>query len=60
MIVLGHEHYYPRFGFVPASRWHIKAPFEVPDNVFMAIELAEGSLAGVEGTVVYAKEFLGV
>ena len=24
VIVLGHEHYYPKFGFVPADKWNIK------------------------------------
>src|SRR5687767_7979665 len=27
VIVVGHEHYYPKFGFVPAGSWNIKAPF---------------------------------
>lgn len=58
VIVLGHEKYYPRFGFKPASLWGIKAPFEVPDEVFMALELENKSLDGVRGTVVYGKEFL--
>lgn len=57
VIVLGHSEYYPKFGFVPASKWNIKAPFSVPDNVFFAIELAEGGLKGVSGTVEYPEEF---
>ncbi|MGK6353552.1 GNAT family N-acetyltransferase [Parapedobacter sp. DT-150] len=57
VIVLGHEHYYPRFGFSPAKKWGIKAPFDVPENVFMAIELVEGGLAGISGTVSYPEEF---
>jgi putative acetyltransferase len=57
VIVLGHEHYYPRFGFVPANRWNILPPFEVPENVFMAIELVPGGLTGISGTVEYPKEF---
>ena len=57
VIVLGHDKYYPRFGFKPASIWGIKAPFEVPDESFMALELMDGSLDGITGTVVYAKEF---
>ena len=44
VIVLGHEHYYPKFGFEPASKWEIKAPFEVPDEVFMALELIPNAL----------------
>lgn len=57
VIVLGHEHYYPKFGFVPASKWNIKAPFDVPDNVFMGMELFPGALDGVSGLVEYAPEF---
>ncbi|MGG7161388.1 GNAT family N-acetyltransferase [Clostridium baratii] len=57
VIVLGHPDYYHRFGYEPASRWGIKAPFEVPDESFMAIELIENGLKDVSGTVNYAKEF---
>lgn len=57
VIVLGHETYYPRFGFRPADKWGIKAPFEVPDEAFMALELEAGSLNGIAGTVVYGREF---
>lgn len=57
VIVLGHQDYYPRFGFKPASAWKIKAPFEVPDNAFMALELIPGSLKHTCGTVKYPKEF---
>lgn len=60
VIVLGHEHYYPKFGFLPASKYGIKCPFEVPDEVFMALELVEGGLEGVHGTVKYPKEFEAV
>ena len=35
VVVLGHPEYYPRFGFVPASRFNIKSEYEVPDEVFM-------------------------
>jgi predicted N-acetyltransferase YhbS len=57
VIVLGHEDYYPKFGFEPAEKWNIKAPFDVPSNVFMAIELVKGSLENISGTVIYPKEF---
>ncbi|KIN51970.1 hypothetical protein B4146_2298 [Bacillus subtilis] len=57
VIVLGHKDYYPRFGFKPASLWNIKAPFEVPDEVFMALELADNSLEDVQGIVNYSKAF---
>lgn len=57
VIVLGHDNFYPKFGFKPASEFNIKAPFEVPDTAFMAIELYSGSLKNTQGTVTYPKEF---
>jgi len=57
VIVLGHEHYYPKFGFEPASKWGIKASFDVPDEVFMAIEIIPNALKHISGTVQYPKEF---
>lgn len=60
VIVLGHEHYYPKFGFLPASKYGVRCPFEVPDEVFMALELVENGLKGVHGTVKYPKEFEAV
>lgn len=57
VIVLGHPHYYPRFGFKPASKWHIHAPFNVPNEAFLALELIKGGLNNVSGTVEYPKEF---
>ncbi len=57
VIVLGHEKYYPRFGFKPASEWGIKAPYDVPDEAFMAVELEKEALDNVAGTVIYGKEF---
>jgi predicted N-acetyltransferase YhbS len=57
VIVLGHEHYYPKFGFVPADKWKITSPYDVPANVFMGIELINDGLKGVTGTVKYPKEF---
>lgn len=57
VIVLGHDKYYPRFGFKPTSSFGIKAPFDIPNEMFMAVELRDDSLAGVKGTVIYSKEF---
>lgn len=57
IVVLGHEHYYPKFGFLKASKWNIKAPFEVPDEVFMALELEKESLKGIHGVVEYSPAF---
>ncbi|MBU8786804.1 MULTISPECIES: GNAT family N-acetyltransferase [Bacillus] len=58
VIVLGHKDFYPKFGFKPASLWNIQAPFEVPDEVFMALELTDHSLEHVRGVVHYSKAFL--
>ncbi|WP_144614065.1 GNAT family N-acetyltransferase [Bacillus cereus] len=57
VVVLGHPAYYPKFGFKKASEWNIKAPFEVPDEVFMVIELSENAPQGVEGVVQYSSAF---
>jgi putative acetyltransferase len=56
-VVLGHPEFYPRFGFVSASTKGIEAPFPVPDEVFMAIELKEGSLDQIKGKIVYPPAF---
>lgn len=60
VIVLGHPEYYPRFGFKPASSWKISAPFDVPDEAFVALELAENGLRNVQGVVQYPNEFNAV
>lgn len=60
VIVLGHKEYYPKFGFGLAGDWGIKAPFDVPADHFMAIELKKGSLDGKSGIVEYPPELLSV
>ncbi|ORZ18137.1 N-acetyltransferase GCN5 [Absidia repens] len=58
VIVLGHEHYYSKFNFVPASHWNIASPFPLENtDVFKAIELVPGALEHVSGMVHYSKEF---
>ncbi len=57
VIVLGHQDFYPKFGFRKASNWKIKCPFEVPDDHFMAIELVKGSLENRSGMVEYPAVF---
>lgn len=59
IILLGHEKYYPRFGYQKASLFHIKLPFDVPDENCMAIELKKDALKNLSGTVVYPKDFFG-
>ncbi|MDX2041094.1 MAG: N-acetyltransferase [Acidobacteriota bacterium] len=57
VVVLGHPEFYPRFGFVPTSQFGVKSEYDVRDEVFMAMELKEGSLAGFAGIVKYQPEF---
>ncbi|MFD5422889.1 GNAT family N-acetyltransferase [Streptomyces sp. NPDC127069] len=56
VLVLGHPSYYPRFGFVPASRYGIRAPFEVPDEAMMALVL-DDSVPVPAGTIGYPAPF---
>lgn len=56
-VVLGHANYYPRFGFVPASQFGIGCEYDVPDEVFMAMELEKGSLQGCSGKIQYHAAF---
>ena len=55
-VVLGSEKYYPKFGYIPAIQYGIKAPFDVPNENFMAIKLNEANTE-IKGNVQYAKEF---
>jgi len=40
-VVLGHSKYYPKAGYVSASQYGVKAPFEVEDENFMIICFSE-------------------
>lgn len=60
VFVLGHPNFYPRFGFSPASQFEIDSPFPVPDEVFMALEIKKGSLAGLQGRIEYPPAFNAV
>jgi len=57
VFVVGHPDYYPRFGFSPSSRFGVTCEFEVPDDVFMAMELAPGALKGRAGRLFYHEAF---
>lgn len=57
VVVVGHDKYYPKFGYQRADNFGISVPFDVPSENCMVIELSEKSLAGVHGVVDYAKEF---
>jgi putative acetyltransferase len=55
--VLGHAEYYPRFGFLPASTFGLSSEFDVPDNVFLALELHPGALDACRGVIRYHPVF---
>jgi predicted N-acetyltransferase YhbS len=55
-VVLGNSKYYSKAGYIPASIYGIKAPFDVPDENFMAIRLNSGA-EKLEGIVKYDKAF---
>lgn len=57
IILLGHEKYYPRFGYRLADEFGISLPFDVPKENCMAIELQPNALKKIQGEVVYPKEF---
>ncbi len=58
VIVLGHPGYYPRFGFVPASRQGIRCQWEgVPGEAFMVLLLDESFDGRLAGTACYREEF---
>jgi putative acetyltransferase len=57
VVVLGHPHFYPRFGFRPAHVLGLRSQFAVPDEVFMAMELVGGAMIGRSGLVRYLPEF---
>ena len=57
VVVLGHAHFYPRFGFVPAARHALRSEYDVPDDVFMVTELMDGSLRGASGLIRYDEAF---
>ena len=57
IVLLGHENYYPKFGYEQADKYGIELPFKVPKENCMVIELIENGLKGVNGMVEYPKEF---
>ena len=60
VVFLGHPDYYQRFGFSPSSRFGIRSEYDVPEGVFMLIELQPGNLLGAKGTVKYHAAFSNI
>ena len=55
--VLGHPNYYPRFGFTPSVNYGIKSEYDVPEDVFMLLELKKDALKNITGTIKYHSIF---
>lgn len=55
-VVLGDPAYYSRFGYTNASKFGIQAPFDVPDEYFMAVKLVPDAPI-LSGVMRYAKAF---
>lgn len=59
VFVLGHPTYYPRFGFLPAGRLGLKAPYPIPDkdsDAWMVLALKPGLIGNISGRVVCAEK----
>lgn len=55
-IVLGSEKYYPKTGYLPADKFGIRPPFDVPNENFMAYKI-KNDASDIHGIIKYAKEF---
>ena len=60
LVVLGHQEYYPRFGFTPSAQSGIGCEYDVPEEVFMVLELDDGYLHGASGKVEYHAAFKNI
>lgn len=56
-VLVGIPSYYPRMGYLPASRFGIRSSIDVPAECFMAIDLT-GQNRRVDAAVTYADEFM--
>ena len=53
VVVVGHPKFYPRFGFVAASTFGLTCEFEVPDDVFMAVEFVDRAMSATGAKIRY-------
>ena len=60
VVVLGHPHFYPRFGFTPAKPLGIMWEHDAPEEAFMVKGIQAGALAQTRGVVKYRPEFATV
>jgi len=58
IVVLGHEHYYPKFGFETASKYGLKCQWDgVPDEAFMVMIFDKNKMKNVQGVAKYREEW---
>jgi predicted N-acetyltransferase YhbS len=55
--VLVHPGCHPRFGFVASARISFRSEYDVPDEVFMALELVQNCPKGASGKARYHEVF---
>jgi len=60
VVVLGHPEFYPRFGFSPSASFGIRCEYDVPEEVFMILELQPDFLDGISGKLEYHSAFSSV
>lgn len=57
IVVIGHPHFYPRFGFGPAAAHGLTCEWDVPDDAFMVRILDPEVRGRLEGLARYRAEF---
>lgn len=57
IVLLGHDTYYPKFGYELTSKYGIKFPFDIPDKYCMVKALTKDGLNEVSGLVEYPEAF---
>jgi putative acetyltransferase len=57
VVVLGHPDYYPRFGFEPAAPKGLVSEYDVPEPVFMILELRDRDDRDLSGVARYHDVF---
>jgi predicted N-acetyltransferase YhbS len=57
IVIVGHEKYYPKFGYELASFYRLKFPFEAPDENCFIYFLDENSKYEINGMVKYPEAF---
>lgn len=57
IVLIGHENYYPRFGYQESKSFEIEFAFDIPAKNCMVLELQKGALSKISGSVTYPKEF---